>query len=60
MCAFCWFILRNVYQISWLKNREVQLYTFLGLGAKPDRWSTPRPGRFTPGKIPVPKVQDAG
>ena len=23
-------------------------------------WSTPRPGRFTPGKDPVPIVQDAG
>ena len=23
-------------------------------------WSTPRPGRFTPGKDPVPVVQEAG
>ena len=23
-------------------------------------WSTPRPGRFTPGKKPVPIVQEAG
>ena len=23
-------------------------------------WSTPRPGRFTPGKNPVPIVQEAG
>ena len=23
-------------------------------------WSTPRPGRFTPGKDPVPIVQEAG
>jgi hypothetical protein len=23
-------------------------------------WSTPRPGRFTPGNYPVPIVQDAG
>jgi len=23
------------------------------------RWSTPRPGRFTPGKDPVPTVQEA-
>ena len=25
-----------------------------------DEWSTPRPGRFTPGKEPVPIVQEAG
>ena len=25
-----------------------------------DGWSTPRPGRFTPGKDPVPIVQEAG
>ena len=24
------------------------------------RWSTPRPGRFTPGKDPVPVIQEAG
>jgi hypothetical protein len=24
------------------------------------RWSAPRPGRFTPGKDPVPVVQEAG
>ena len=24
------------------------------------RWSAPRPGRFTPGKHPVPTVQEAG
>ena len=24
------------------------------------RWSAPRPGRFTPGKDPVPIVQEAG
>ena len=23
-------------------------------------WSTPRPGRFTPGKVPVPIVQESG
>ena len=23
-------------------------------------WSAPRPGRFTPGKVPVPIVQEAG
>ena len=36
---------------------DVQLYSFFNLGA---RWSTPRPGRFTPGKDSVPIVQDAG
>jgi hypothetical protein len=25
-----------------------------------DGWSTPRPGRFTPGKDPVPILQEAG
>ena len=24
------------------------------------RWSTPRPGRFTPGKDPIPIVKEAG
>jgi hypothetical protein len=39
---------------------EVQLYSFstsaLGGGA----WSAPRPGRFTPGKAPVPTAQEGG
>ena len=29
---------------------EVQLYSFFNLDARWDGWSTPRPGRFTPGK----------
>ena len=29
-------------------------------GARWDRWSTPRSGRFTPGKKPKTVVQDAG
>ena len=33
---------------------------FLDLGARWGGWSTPRPGRFTPGKDPVPIVQEAG
>ena len=34
----------------------------LSLNSKPDMgaWSTPRPGRFTPGKDSVPIVQEAG
>jgi len=35
---------------------EVYLYSFCNLGAIWDGWSTPRPGRFTPGKEPVPIV----
>jgi len=30
------------------------------MGARWDGWSTPRPGRFTPVKDPVPIVQKAG
>jgi hypothetical protein len=30
------------------------------LGARMGGWSAPRPGRFTPGKDPVPIVQEAG
>ena len=29
---------------------ELQLYSFFNLGARWGGWSTPRPGRFTPGK----------
>jgi hypothetical protein len=32
----------------------------LDLGARRGGWSTPRPGHFTPGKDPVPIVQEAG
>jgi hypothetical protein len=32
----------------------------LNLGARRGGWSAPRPGRFTPGKDPVPIVQEAG
>ena len=31
---------------------DIYLYTFCNLGARWG-WSTPRPGRFTPGKVPV-------
>ena len=39
---------------------EVQIYSFLNLGARWGGWSMPRPGRFTPGKDPVSIVQKAG
>ena len=39
---------------------EVQLYSFLNIGVRSGEWSTPRPGRFTPGKDTVPIVQEAG
>jgi len=32
------------------------LYSFFNLGARWDGWLTPRPGRYTPGKDPVPIV----
>jgi hypothetical protein len=32
----------------------------LNLGTRRGGWSAPRPGRFTPGKDPVPIVQEAG
>jgi hypothetical protein len=32
----------------------------LDLGARRGGWSAPRPGRLTPGKDPVPIVQEAG
>jgi hypothetical protein len=32
----------------------------LDLGARRGGWSTPRPGRFTPRKDPVPIIQEAG
>jgi hypothetical protein len=35
-------------------------YTFALLDARWDVWLTPRPGRFTPGKDPVPIVEEAG
>ena len=39
---------------------DVWLYTFFSPGARWGGWSTPRPGRFTPGNDPVPIVQEAG
>jgi hypothetical protein len=39
---------------------EVQLYSFFNPGARWSGWSTPRPGRLTPGKDPVRIVQKAG
>jgi len=35
---------------------EVQLYSFFNLGVRWGGWSTLCPGRFTPGKDPVPIV----
>jgi len=39
---------------------EVYLYSFFNLGARCGGWSTPRPGRFTSRKDPVPIVYEAG
>jgi len=36
------------------RGLEVQLYSFFNFGARWGGWSTPRPGRFTTGKDPVP------
>ena len=38
---------------------EVQPYSLLNLGVKWGGWSTPRSGPFTPGKDPVPIIQEA-
>jgi hypothetical protein len=38
---------------------EVQLYSFSTSALEGGKWSAPRPGRFTPGKDPVPIVQEA-
>jgi hypothetical protein len=34
--------------------------SFLDSGARRGGWSAPHPGRFTPGKDPVPFIQEAG
>ena len=39
---------------------EVQLYSFFNFGARWGGRSTPRPGRFIPGKDPVPILQEDG
>jgi hypothetical protein len=39
---------------------EVQLYPFVTSALEGGVWSASRPGRFTPGKDPVPIVQEAG
>jgi hypothetical protein len=39
---------------------EVQLYSFSTSAQGGGGWSAPRPGRFNPGKDPVPIVQEAG
>jgi hypothetical protein len=42
------------------EGTEVYLYSIFNLGTKSGGWSTPRPGRFTPGKDPLLTVQEAG
>jgi hypothetical protein len=39
---------------------EVSRYSFVTSGLEGGGWSAPRPGRFTPGKDPVPVVKEAG
>jgi hypothetical protein len=39
---------------------EAYLYSFSTSALGGGGWSAPRPGRFTPGKDPVPTVQEAG
>jgi hypothetical protein len=39
---------------------EVRLYSFSTSALGGGGWSAPRPGRFTPGKDPVPIIQEAG
>jgi hypothetical protein len=38
---------------------EAQLYSFFNLGARWGGWSTPRPGRFTPGEATRSIVEEA-
>ena len=40
----------------WIRGIAV----YFNLGGRWGGWSTSRPGRFTPGKDPVPIVQEAG
>jgi len=40
-------------------GEEVYLYSFFNLGSRWGGWSTPCPGRFSPGKDPIPIVQEA-
>jgi len=39
---------------------EIQLYTFFNFGVSRGGWSTPHPGRFTPGKDLVLTAQNVG
>jgi hypothetical protein len=39
---------------------KVYPYSFFNLGARWGGWLAPRPSRSTPGKDPVPTVQEAG
>ena len=42
------------------EGQQMYLYSSLNLGAVWGGWSAPRWGRFTPGKDPIPIVQEAG
>jgi hypothetical protein len=46
-------------ELTYRVDRGIVL-PFRDLGARRGGWSEPRPGRFTPGKDPVPIVQEAG
>jgi hypothetical protein len=47
-------------RIYMLKGSKRIALLILDLGARKVGWSTPRPGRFTPRKDPVPIVQETG
>jgi hypothetical protein len=51
----------TLLQASWpgRRGRGIAL-PILNLGTRGGGWSAPRPGRFTPGKDPVPILQEAG
>jgi hypothetical protein len=73
ICIKCWYKtfgdIRRNYSVMKLLTLEqlmnarsgvdVQLYYFFNLGARWGGCLTPRPGRFTSGKDPVPVVQEA-
>jgi hypothetical protein len=50
----------KVRHITGLRGSRDIALLFFDLGAGRGKWSAPRPGRFTPGKEPVPLVQEAG
>jgi hypothetical protein len=47
-------------ELAYRMDRGIAQYPFVTSAQEEGGWSAPRPGRFTPGKYPVPIVQEAG